>query len=598
MSTDKTEPKGYHRKGDAETGPQGKDKDQLIKEEVRKLIKVGNTDISYSDLAKIREKYKDERFVSEIYDSYHDYLKDIMKEAHKFAKSIIKKYGKAEFPLHKVLQKALKYKKDLELSDSAFNLFRKLYEQKLMGKEGAAMYPRTKIGKTLGATYTSEEKLVVDDKEIGVLQDVLGMYERSKVLHAQAMFQSITYEDMAPESLTGTFNTEKHNPASHVHPVIAALFFQKNRLLDEHMLFANIGYIVKSKHEGVPIMTKPDFELYYDLITDPNDVVCNIDSPMADLRNRFVLQQKIWESVIRLRNGQYYDDSLIDFMVAVDNCRINVYDAPDMMYIRDDGAVLRRILSAFSLRPTVVTTFPIPTLMGATPYEKSSLTQINPIQMVTLRLPLAYIPGTPEIISLQSALSQSQWFLENKALIPKSQTVLYSKEVLFFYINRRYQNINISRYVAPYNFTQLPLTMSGFEKLNDRAVDFEERMRVGDDEFLLRSAVIVESTSISDNNKLITGSTTALMSHRNISKGKFDNLHYLYDPYMSGKAMLDNGSNKFIRQRPVTFLTARPLDSGPSDAADSFYEMVSKRATILVYQKESSIVCDNPYVRV
>ena len=52
------------------------------------------------------------------------------------------------------------------------------------------------------------------------------------------------------------------------------------------MLIASIANIVKCKHDGKPILTKPEYELHWDLITDPNDTVCDMESPMRDLRNR------------------------------------------------------------------------------------------------------------------------------------------------------------------------------------------------------------------------------------------------------------------------------------------------------------------------
>ncbi len=111
-------------------------------------------------------------------------------------------------------------------------------------------------------------------------------------------------------------------------------------------------------------MTKPDFELYWDLITDPNESVCAIDSAIKDLRNRYVLQTKIWESVLNLRQGRYYQDNLQEFLMAVDNCKGNIIDCPDQTYVKDEGSILRRILAAFAIRPTIVRTTRLYGLLG------------------------------------------------------------------------------------------------------------------------------------------------------------------------------------------------------------------------------------------
>ena len=122
------------------------------------------------------------------------------------------------------------------------------------------------------------------------------------------------------------------------------------------MLRSNIAYIVKTRYTKQPILTMTDYQLFYDLISDPTDVVCSADSAVKDLFNRAQLQSHLWNSVVSLRNGRYYDCNTTNFKLAIDNCRRSVNDNPDLMYEDDEGTVLQRLLGAFSIRPTIVST--------------------------------------------------------------------------------------------------------------------------------------------------------------------------------------------------------------------------------------------------
>ena len=43
--------------------------------------------------------------------------------------------------------------------------------------------------------------------------------------------------------------------------------------LERQTIIGNIGHIVKCKHERRPVSYLPDYELYWSLITDPNETV-------------------------------------------------------------------------------------------------------------------------------------------------------------------------------------------------------------------------------------------------------------------------------------------------------------------------------------
>lgn len=598
MSSDSTST--YNRNKSSTFGDNSKGKKlNIVQKEVRNLLASGASAVSVAELSKLRNKYKED-VVDEIIDAHADQLRSIRKKAKKFAKVILRKYS--HLPLHKALKKALKYKVHYKLSDSEFSEFRRVYEQELTGYQhrgpSAFQYQRTRIGKVLGDLPQSDiQALRVGAKEQPILQDILQMYAMNKVLHSQVQVQSATYSDCAAHALNGQLRTAGNqtmtaNPANHVHALVAAMFLPKFEILDEHMLFANIAYIVKCKHEKKPIMTKPDYELYYDMITDPNDVVCDIDSPLADLRNRVILQRDLWDAVLNLRNGRYYNHNLGNFLASVDNCRINMYDTPDLIYLKDEGAILRRLLSAFSFRPTIVSTLPIQHMVVENnPYVRPpTITNVTAIPMIPLRLPLNINTDDVEV-SLDDALNQAHWYLENGTIVAKNQSIIYSKGILVFYINRRYQALNVARMMRPQSFTRLPRTIAGFEKLNDKAVKFSPVMNIMNTNYNLRSVVLVESQQISPKTEhLITGTTAAIMKHRDLPNNVSDRFYY-YDPL--GAALDNNTTNTFTTNAPITSMPRNKEVAGENEKP--FMECAQTQGTVFFYEKVDTGSDDNPW---
>jgi hypothetical protein len=467
-------------------------------------------------------------------------------------------------------------------------------------------FPNTKMSKALGygAALMTSNKLHIKENELSILQDIIRIYGETKTLHSQIVLQTLQYRDCAPEAISGELRTrndkphnlatDKHNFYSYVHPVIGALFIPSIKLLDEHMLIANLGYIVKCKNDGKPIMTKPDFELYWDLITDRNDHACSMESAIKDIKNRYILQKTLWECVLNLRQGRYYNDRLADFLLAIENCRSNVYDAPDLTYVKDEGTILRRLLSAFSLRPTIVSTTRLYGLIGQSPYTygsagsasgqltSSGITQVTTVPMVTLRLPLN-ISNKQMGVSLEEALTQPQWFVENKMIIPKSQQIMHSRDVLFFYVGRRFKTVNITRLNMPYNFSNLPMTIAGWEALNDHIVNYEPTMTIFNDTYNLRSVVIVDCSPTKKN--LIVGCSAGIITKRDWTSGRIRQDYLLYDPQGSAEMFKGTGG-EYVRNNPITTIPGyTSLNASDIGGVESFSKRASTRGTIFVYEK-------------
>jgi hypothetical protein len=562
---------------------------KIIDAEVKNLFKD-----QYSDcmiLAKLRAKYSDDELVEAIFDEYKNKQEKIDKNARKLAKHVIQKYGQYGNNLSKYLCKAQKYKKKYNFSDAEFAEFQRVLEQTLMGRgparAGTMEIRSTRIGKTLGYSHRGAflDKLKLQPNEYSVLQDILNIGSQTKAIHAQAILQSMVYQDCDVRALTGIFKPDKHNNMSYVHPVVAAMFIPKIQIFEEHLLYASIANIIRLKHEQTPIKTKPEYELLWDMVVDPNDIACNVDSPLMDLKNRVHMQWKLWESVIRLRSGQYYNDPLNQFLTTIDNCRINMYDSPDLMYVKDEGAILRRLLSAFSFRPTVISTSPV-----VAPFSSSLMTgdpvmtKVTSIPMITLRLPLD-LQGRNTSIHLNSALDQYHWFFENNTIVPKATSIIFSKGVIIFYVNRRFQTINLGRLMTPHQFTSLPLTISSFEKLNDSIVNYDNVINIADDEYQLRSVVFVERTKVGDES-VITGATTGIRRHIDSAAQVYHETCLHYDPLKAGMTFVRPGVGPMF-DAPITVIPPEaPL--GGANGVDSFCERARRCGTIFIYQKTTN----------
>lgn len=580
-------------------------KSSQIAREVQTLLREAAKDKinDHEVFAKLKAKYgSNPELMSGIFEAYKERLKYIYKKALKFKRLIYDRYGSYQLSAGELLKKAKKYQKKYKMSDDEFQMFVALSLTDKGVFAGAFNLPSTKMAATLGydVAMASSSKLNYKPDELKTIEEIIRLQGETKLLHSQCVIQSLTYVSCAPEALNGRYIKDKHNAYNYIHPVIAALFIPKVKMLDDLMIVANIGHIVKCKYEGKALMTKPDYDLYWAMINDPNDNVCTMpslpgskeSSAMVDLKNRFELQTRIWDSVLSLRQGQYYHDkySTIDFLTALDNCRNNVFDSPDLTYVRDEGAILRRLLSAFSIRPTIVSIHRlygpnvVPIGGPGSPLDASGLNQITTVPMVTLRLPLS-IAGDNRAVVLEESLTQPQWFVENKMIVPKALQLVHSRDVLFFYVNRRFQTINLSRLRAPYNFSNLPMTVAGFEALNEHPVNFSNSLSLMQDVYELRSVVCVEA--LKEKKNLIVGCTACIVVPQGVHNNN-EETTVLYDPQGAAQQFqLGNDKTKeFKANDPVSFIPNHY--QATSGWTDSFKARACTSGTIWMYEKMST----------
>jgi hypothetical protein len=549
-----------------------------VDEQVKRLLKDGiRGKIPSSTISELRRKYNDDNLLDKIQEVFYERLNEIKTRARKFAKLVEKKFGAKGLPLHIVLKESKRYKEKYNLSDVEFEEFRmqyqKLLNSRLSLEEQIELVPNTNMAQLFG-DIASNEGLVIKDSDYPVLQDIIKMYTMTRTTHSAVILQSMQYENCALEVLNGVYDPQKHNTSCSIHPLLAAMFIPKIQLFEEHFLFTNIAYIVKAKHERVPLNNMSDITLLHHMINDANDIVCSSETPLKDIRLRSNLQNNLWNNVLSLRTGKFFDCVGNDFFAAIDECKISTYDAPDLLYIGDEGIVLKRLLSAFSFRPLVVSTNPIFGTYGtANPVNFPVISnRVVASALLTLRLPTN---NNQVAISLDNAISQSQVYLENGMFVPKTQEVIFTNGVIIFHVPRRtispdktYKNL-IS---AVHQFDQIPSHILKSERVNDSPVTVEEIISIRQESYYLRSAVFLETFSDDITrpgiDQIVIGTGAIIRKSTSSITGDF----WLYSPKLAQSV---NGDKVQLMQK----LRYNDPDS------DDPNELLARRATIFIYAK-------------
>lgn len=553
-----------------------------IEDEVQKLFKKKNGKISNLDFIKLKQKFNDDdEFVSKVQNAYLEKYNMIRKKAKKFANLIKEKYGNSSYPFHILLEKAKLFKQKHNLSDEEFYEFQRCYEEILTGtKSSEIIVPNTNLMKVLGNINIADintHSLKVSNEDYKYLQEILKIYGANKVLHSQISIQSLTYKDLDPLSLIGTINRQiGQNATDHIHPVIIALFLPKIEILDTHFLHSNIAGIIKSRYNNEPLSSKADYQLLHDLTNDPNDIICDNQSIMLDLLNRVRVQTTLWKCVLNSRNGYFYGPEFREFIHSVDVCKLNKYDNPDLIYGRYDGTIIKRLLSVFSFRPTIVATTSILNTFSTNPYQYNIKPVVTAVHMINIRVTPTLNNDDP--IELMDALEQHQLFRENNNIVPKHTNIIYSRGVLFFFVDRRSNIIKFNDYRL-LNLPKLPIAVSGLERINTRPVNYKDIIPLRNDIYKLRSVVVAELSNTTDEANLVIGSSTILIKPTDLSDNITRTEYYIYNPMNVNIPEQDrvNNTYKYINS-PIREYTKE------LDCEKMIFDYASKQGIIFMYE--------------
>jgi hypothetical protein len=539
-----------------------------IDKEVSQLMKKSSNKSrsTYSILEELKTKYKDEEIIDSIMKKYKEKMQKVQKLAIKIKERLVSKYP--NLSQKEYIEKITEYKKKYNFDDSEMQSIMNLIflSKTSLSNPEVLDVNYNEMSKALGfvpASYNLGGKLHVKKDELEQLDMILTIANITKELHDQVTLQSLIYNDCDPVAIQTTFQKTKINIFSFVHPVVAALFIPKFNLLDQHMLLASIAKIVAYKANGQELQTQPEYELYWDIATDPAEAACvSKTKPFTDIVNRCNVQTKLWEAVLNLRQGKYYTNDLSSFIMAIDKCKASVFDAADLAYVKDEGTIMRKLLAVFSIRPTIVITMPVYGITSLTSHISSvSSSHITTLAMITMRIPMTFGAKPDDEIKLSSSLSQEQLYIHHRQLTVKQQQILYSRELLIFYVHRRYQTLNTARLSNPYTISYLPVTMNQYEKLQTVKIDVDEQLVIPNGSstqtFNLKSVIIIETKSMNTgvecekeiSNEIITSSSALIVDCKEHLE---DQYAWYYNPLAlqeSGDtvtAMTCIGRNKFM----------------------------------------------------
>jgi hypothetical protein len=532
-------PKNGNRRNDLND-----EQEDIVKKYVKLLFNDGiRGKIPQSELAKLKNSINNDDIIDKIEEVFYERSQEIARRAKKFTKLIEKKFGNKGYPLHIILKNSIKYKIKYNLSDAEFQEFKNNYEKLLYSRTpdyATANFTKlnTKMGKLFGDNLNLNTGLNIKNSEYSILQELIDFNEGTKSNHASIILQSLQYTTYPLEVSSASYNPEKNNLSNAIYPLLVALFVPKIQSLDEHFLYSNIANIVVSRNYKMPLKNIADLRLLWSLINDSNDVVCNYDSALTDLKIRANLQNNLWINVYNLRSGKFFEST--QFMEAIDKCKISMYDAPDLAYIGDEGVILKRLLASFAYRPLVVSTLPIYGNNGiANPVNFPIISnRIVTTPLLTLRLPLK---NTIKEINLNEALVNAQIYLENGVFVPKTQELIHSDGTIIFHVPRRNlapQTMYKQFIPTGTPFSGLPLNIYHIEYINQTEIKYDYTYEVENKEVMLRSAIYLETHTVNDREIILT--TGAVISE--ISGNIFSGISYKYSP----KVSFNNNANRQV----------------------------------------------------
>lgn len=534
--------------------------------------------------------------------------KKISKMIKRFFEKIEQKYGHLDIP--ELVKKAMKHASKLGFTPSE----KEAVKNYVMNKNTDIQYVPfqelgyTEMSKFLGFSNLMEHNLIVKPDDHQALNEIARLYETSKLIHSGIRHNLVSYTSCDPNAMMSHFNPEKDNLSLFVHPLIVALFLVRIKAIERRMLYSNIGRFVVQRsqmyfqkmddkklnqkylnwrlnaNDLIPGELEADLEFMYDIAKDPNSLDhFHDESPMSNLLKRFSVQIELWKNVLALRQGKFYsrsvdysdDNGIMGLHKVLSSYSWTYFDSPDMYHVNDEGNLLRRLLAVFSFRPTLtqLSSYSNRSLLGYSNLPAiSKATYVNtPVRDV--RLPTATIgSAAPGPVSLNSALSKSDWYIENKMLVPKNTSVIYSRSVIFFYVNRRFQS-PLANIDMGFKYLSVPGTISGLTNINTTQLNVTPDITIGNDRFRLTSVVVLNPLL---EGQLATGCSSMVVLHGD-ETGTADRYYY-YNPLSAGTMLVNNAGN-YYRNDPITRLNAHGMDP----ESPSFYSMAREYGTILVY---------------
>ena len=504
--------------------------------------------LSQSDFMNLRNKYGDEEFVDKLQKLYIYEDTRITKKAKKLIHALKKKYPNyKQLPYHYLLEITSKCKKKYSLSDAMYIRFKELVEQELIdNKSQEVLIPSTKMMKVLGfldLNYTMNTNKNLSDLDAKCIQEIMKINANPIFLDKQRQVILQSYIFDCKTILNGTYRPElgDSNMGPLVHPVIAALFGHKFDVLDYHFLFSNIANIVDSRYNNKNLQFISDIKLFNALVRDPNDILCNSTSPYADLLSRVRIQHCLWDTVLHFRQGKFYRSPCLSMLIQeLSSCNLLSINEQSLMFGNTDGVILKRLLNAFSFRPTIIYHMPtnnnIKVLFTTNPFQSVVRPIVTNTSLIYLKPPLSF-DTNKQVIKISDAFRQYQPVYNfNEPPQFRETIITYSNGVIFFYVDRRqtkmfdqalfgttFSNVNLRFGKGiPYS------VINTYDRLNQNIqVIAPNVLPINNHTYNLKSVVLANTIDV-NKHKIITNSSTLLFYDKKVNIGP--PTCYRYDP--------------------------------------------------------------------
>jgi hypothetical protein len=547
----------------------------------------------------LKHKKMDSDKIEEVVTKLQEARERVRKYARKFIDKIDQHYGYHDVP--SIVKKAIKYAEKHELSnaekDAVISMATKGDVYNTFNPLNQLRY--TEMSKFMGIDAPSDQVLNLQAKDHAALAEIVKLFESSRLIHNDIKNQLTLYRDCAVEAVLAQYDRNRGNVSIHIHPVIVALFLPKVDAIERRMLYTNMGRVVIRRatpyiNRHIPLWDnvmngemEAEWHLTWDIVNDPNSLAYfSDDTPITNMLKRFKIQIELWKNVLNLRQGRLYslsgyeaDDGITGLLRVLSQYDWSYFDSPDMAHFHDEGSVLRKLMAVFSLRPTFaqITTLSARTLMGMNNYNALSRTTFLNIPIINVRLPTFMQPQTGMVMSLDRALSQSDFFIEHKTLVPKHRSVLFTQDLLFFYANRRYQALNLAKLNFRVSYTSVPYQSLNVAQtaINDTPLNFDYNLRIAESNLELRSIVTVYRPPIAEN--IVGGSSAIVIPKPKDGVRKVDENFY-YNPLLANY-MTEVSGGKYESNNPITLLTR---EDSPS-SGESVNNLATKYGTIFMY---------------
>lgn len=480
---------------------------------------------------------KDQKEIDSFIEKYDVSRKRINKVIKKFVAKLESKYDHIDEQrlVHYGMKFADRYKFTQAEKDAFMNFIKNGDVNKPYVPYDEMQY--TEMTKFLGMTQNSVHTFSVKATDQAPLNEIAKLYELTKPLHNAVRQNYISYKSSSLQLLTTKFNTEKMNPAVFIHPLIVALFLNKIDCLDKRCLLTNIGrftvhrtqqyfqsqgdrrykYMNISLNDILKGELQADAEFIFDIAKDPNSLnYISDETPMKNLLNRFTVQVELWKNVLLMRRGQFFSksmtfstsvsDEIAGLERALSSYEWTYFDSPDMSLVNDEGSMLRKLLAVFSFRPTLTQISSLARTNDNNSYSNiSSLTRATYIYTPIVNIK---IPNNEEktSVDLSKSLSHYDWMVENKMIIPKNKKIIQSKDLIFFYVNRRYQSPFESSGIK-FNYVAIPTPLTMTTLINSTRVYFPEVLEINSKKYNI-SSVVVTNPPLSTSEQLSSGCTS------------------------------------------------------------------------------------------